>query len=75
MRRNSGPGLDTFAIAGISLGGPIGIRAAVRHPDCESPNPFTSQLVSLLTGRQAGPAARCDPVVDREVDPSSYRRF
>lgn len=26
-------GLDTFAIAGISLGGPIAIRAAVRHPD------------------------------------------
>ncbi|WP_329262248.1 alpha/beta hydrolase [Actinoallomurus sp. NBC_01490] len=26
-------GLDTFTIAGISLGGPIGIRAAVRHPD------------------------------------------
>jgi 3-oxoadipate enol-lactonase len=26
-------GLDTFAIAGISLGGPIAVRAAVRHPD------------------------------------------
>lgn len=26
-------GLDTFAIAGFSLGGPIAIRAAVRHPE------------------------------------------
>ncbi|GAA0385107.1 hypothetical protein GCM10009530_40040 [Microbispora corallina] len=26
-------GLDTFAIAGISMGGPIAIRAAVRHPE------------------------------------------
>ncbi|NUR59861.1 MAG: alpha/beta fold hydrolase [Catenulispora sp.] len=25
-------GLDTFALAGFSLGGPIAIRAAVRHP-------------------------------------------
>lgn len=26
-------GLDTFAVAGISLGGPIAVRAAVRHPE------------------------------------------
>ncbi|MEU8837428.1 alpha/beta fold hydrolase, partial [Streptomyces sp900116325] len=26
-------GLDTFAIAGFSLGGPIAIRAATRHPE------------------------------------------
>ncbi|MEU3370363.1 alpha/beta fold hydrolase [Streptomyces sp. NPDC006711] len=26
-------GLDTFAIAGFSLGGPLAIRAAVRHPE------------------------------------------
>ncbi|GAA2019961.1 alpha/beta fold hydrolase [Catenulispora yoronensis] len=26
-------GLDTFALAGFSLGGPIAVRAAVRHPD------------------------------------------
>lgn len=26
-------GLDTFAVAGISLGGPVALRAAVRHPD------------------------------------------
>lgn len=25
-------GLDTFAISGFSLGGPIAIRAAARHP-------------------------------------------
>ncbi|WP_354670938.1 alpha/beta fold hydrolase [Actinomadura sp. DC4] len=26
-------GLDTFAVAGFSLGGPVAIRAATRHPD------------------------------------------
>jgi pimeloyl-ACP methyl ester carboxylesterase len=26
-------GLDTFAVAGISLGGPVAVRAAVRHPE------------------------------------------
>ncbi|GLW07428.1 3-oxoadipate enol-lactone hydrolase [Microtetraspora sp. NBRC 13810] len=26
-------GLDTFALAGFSLGGPVAIRAAVRHPE------------------------------------------
>ena len=32
-------GLDRFAVSGYSLGGPIAIRAATRHPD-ESPHSF-----------------------------------
>ncbi|MFD3761330.1 alpha/beta fold hydrolase [Streptomyces sp. NPDC058622] len=45
-------GLDTFAVCGYSLGGPVAIRAAVRHP---------KRVTSLiLTATFAHPDTRTD---------------
>jgi pimeloyl-ACP methyl ester carboxylesterase len=43
-------GVETFAIAGYSLGGPVAIRAAVRHPD--------RVTAMVLTASFAKPSAR-----------------